>query len=191
MSTSLVVNHMLISVIGWIFGIALGGGLGYLFARWLFTESREKIYRDWPMILIPWRTIIFVAIILVWSPLLVIKLGLGNITGTVMVGIVLALLTLVMVMKLIFDQKYTRTTWVRFISNARSLLLVAIFATLGVGYVGAGGFGFYLGQLLNLLEYGKLVEGILILGEWTLFSDLIMGLVQYWVSQKTAVVEDD
>ena len=86
---------------------------------------------------------------------------------------------------------YPKTTLVRFISNARSLLLVAIFATMGVGYVGAGGFGFYLSQLLNLLEYQKLVQGIFMLGTLVLLCDLLLGLVQFWVSKKMMIAKGD
>lgn len=185
METSYLIDHMLISIVGWICGMAVGGGIGYLLARWLFTPSREKVFASWIMVLIPWRTFVLVSVLFVWSPLLVIKFGLGNLTGTIMVGMVLAIFALAMVMKMIFDQMYPKTTWVRFVSNARSLLLVAIFATLGVGYVGAGGFGFYLGQLLNLLDYPNLVQGILVLGWLTLFSDLILGLVQFWVMKRS------
>ncbi|PKO07203.1 MAG: hypothetical protein CVU41_02670 [Chloroflexi bacterium HGW-Chloroflexi-3] len=191
MDTSLLINHMLISVVGWMCGLALGGSLGHLIAKLLFTQPREKLYRSWVTILIPWRTVIFLSVIFVWSPLLVIKLGLGNFTGTVMVGTVLAIFALAMVMKMIFDQMYSKTTWVIFISNARSLLLIAIFATLGVGYVGAGGFGFYLSQQLNLLNYDKLVEGILVLSGLALFCDLILGLVQYWISRRIVSSEGD
>jgi ABC-type nitrate/sulfonate/bicarbonate transport system permease component len=62
---------------------------------------------------------------------------------------------------------------------------LAIFTTLGVGLVGAGGAGFYLMESMRSMEYGKLVQGILLLGGMTLVLDLILGFVEYKASFST------
>jgi len=187
MDKSILINHLFISLVAWLVGMALGGSSGYLFAHKFFDQTNKNPIADWKTILFPWRSLIFVVILFVWSPFLVIWLGLGNLTGTVMVGLTLSLLALTMTMTTIFHNEHPLTTRVLFISNARSLILIALFATLGVGYVGAGGFGFYLSQQLNLLNYDKLIEGILILSGIALALDLILGWIQYLVTQKTMI----
>jgi len=61
--------------------------------------------------------------------------------------------------------------------------MIALFATLGVGYVGAGGLGFYLMQQVKLMEYGKLSQGIFVLGVTALILDLVFGVIQFRVSR--------
>lgn len=98
-------------------------------------------------------------LLLVWSPILGIWLGLGNLTGIAIVGLSLSLLALPMMMKARLIYLLPTSFLERIVSLARTLLMIALFATLGVGYVGAGGFGFYPMQKMNLLEYGKLYQG--------------------------------
>lgn len=184
MDISIVFDHLYISLIAWLGGIAIGCSVGYLFAQVFMKQASGKPYVDWKIILFPWRSLIFILILLVWSPLLVIWLGLGNLTGIVMVGITLSLLALSMTMNTLFHKRFPVNIKSVLLSNTRTLLIIAIFATLGVGYVGAGGFGFYFYQLVNLLNYNQLIKGFILLGVTTIFLDLILGFVQYLVDRK-------
>ena len=180
MDISIVFDHLYISLIAWLGGIAIGGSIGYFFAQ-IFFNTTSKPDIDWKIILFPWRSLIFILILLVWSPLLVIWLGLGNLTGIVMVGITLSLLALSMTMSTLFHKRFPVSIKSTLLSNTRTLLIIAIFATLGVGYVGAGGFGFYFYQLVNLLNYNQLIKGFILLGVIAIFLDLILGFIQYLV----------
>jgi len=122
-------------------------------------------------------------LLLVWSPILGIWLGLGNLTGIAIVGLTLSLLAMSMMMKAHLNQWFPLSLLEYIVSMARTLLMIALFATLGVGYVGAGGFGYYLMQQVNLLEYGKLSQGIFVLGVTALILDLVFGVIQFRVSR--------
>lgn len=159
MEMSILTNHLLISVVAWIGALIIGGGVGNFVARVLKPLMTAKPATSRSMSLFPWRSIIFMLLLLVWSPILGIWLGLGNLTGIAIVGLSLSLLALPMMMKARLIYLLPTSFLERIVSLARTLLMIALFATLGVGYVGAGGFGFYLLQQMNLLEYGKLYQG--------------------------------
>ncbi len=181
MDISIVFDHLYISLTAWLAGIAIGCSFGYFFAKIFFNQASVKPDIDWKIILFPWRSLIFILILLVWSPLLAIWLGLGNLTGIVMVGITLSILSLSMTMSTLFHKRFPVSIKSALLSNTRTLLIIAIFVTLGVGYVGAGGFGFYFYQLVNLLNYNQLIKGFILLGLIAIFLDLILGFVQYLV----------
>jgi ABC-type nitrate/sulfonate/bicarbonate transport system permease component len=179
MEMSTLTDHLLITLVAWIGGLTVGGGIGYLMASFVNPLMNAKPNARRIFALVPWRTLVFMLILLVWSPLLAIWLGLGNLTGIMMVGLTVSLLAWPMAMKARLNDWFPPKLRVRFISGSRSLLLFALLATLGAGFVGGGGFGFYLMQQVNLLEYGKLVEGFLLLGGVALIFDLILGIVEY------------
>jgi len=184
METSIFIDHLYISLTAWLAGIAVGGSSGYFFAQIFFNPTSVKPDIGWKIIFFPWRSLIFILILIVWSPLLEIWLGLGNLTGIIMVGITLSFLALSMTMNTLFHKRFPVSIKANLISNTRTLLIIALFATLGVGYVGAGGFGFYLYQQINLLKYNLLYEGIILLGVMAIVLDLILGFVQYLVLRK-------
>lgn len=174
MEMSILTNHLLISVVAWIGALIIGGGVGNFVARVLKPLMTAKPATSRSMSLFPWRSIIFMLLLLVWSPILGIWLGLGNLTGIAIVGLSLSLLALPMMMKARLIYLLPTSFLERIVSLARTLLMIALFATLGVGYVGAGGFGFYLMQQMNLLEYGKLYQGFFVLGVTALILDLVL-----------------
>ncbi len=183
MEISILTNHLLITVVAWIGALMIGGGVGHIVARALIPIMKAKPVSRRNMSLIPWRSIIFMLLLLVWSPILGIWLGLGNLTGIAIVGLTLSLLAMSMMMKAQVNQWFPSSLLEYIVSLARTLLMIALFATLGVGYVGAGGLGFYLMQQVKLMEYGKLYEGFFILGVTALILDLVFGVIQFRVSR--------
>lgn len=183
MEMSILTNHLLNSIVVWFAALIIGGGFGYFIVNALKPIMNAKPATRRRMTLIPWRSLILILMLLVWSPILGIWLGLGYLTGKVMVGLTLSLLTLPMIMKAHLNKWFPSSLLEGIVSLARTLLMIALFATLGVGNVGAGGFGYYLIQQVNLLEYGKLYEGIFILGVTALILDLVLGIIQFWLSR--------
>jgi len=184
MDIVIVFDHLFISLIAWVGGAVLGGIIGYFLSNLIL---KENLFKNWITFLIPWRSFLFVLILLVWSPYLVIWLGLGNLSGTVMVGLTLLFLSLASVMNSFFQIKAKFPIFITLLASFRSFLIISLFATLFVGYVGAGGFGFYLWHQLNLINYSKLIEGIIYLGGIVLAFDLIFGLIQYMVIRKSII----
>jgi ABC-type nitrate/sulfonate/bicarbonate transport system permease component len=84
-----------------------------------------------------------------------------------------------MAMKTRLNDWFTPSLWIHLIAEARTLLLFALFATVGAGFVGGGGAGWYLMQQMDLLEYGKLFQGILLLAGLALILDLTLGIIEY------------
>ena len=106
-------------------------------------------------------------------------MGLGTLTGVVTVGLTIFFITVPITMKVFLEDWFSQTPLERFMTEARNLLFLALFAMLGVGWVGGGGVGFYLTQQVNLMNYGKLIQGILLLGGIAFILDLLLGAVEY------------
>jgi hypothetical protein len=174
--TDILTDHLLITGIAWAGGLTIGGGAGYLMAGLAQSLISAKPNIRLISTLVPWRALVFALILVVWSPFLAIRLGLGSLTSTMMVVVTISLLACPMSMMARLNEKFPPSLQVRLISGARTLLLFAVFAALGAGFAGGGGFGFFLMQQLNLMEYGRLVQGFLLLGGMALILDLILGI---------------
>ncbi len=85
-STAAVVVHLLIGWIPWLIGIAVGGGLGALCALGIRAILSARPRLRCPLVVLPWRTLLMGLLMAVWSPFLVALLGIGPITGGVMVA---------------------------------------------------------------------------------------------------------
>jgi ABC-type nitrate/sulfonate/bicarbonate transport system permease component len=185
MEIPIIADHLLISLVAWIGGITVGGGLGYVTANVLHSliNAKPDVRRN--LSLFPWRTLLFTLMLFVWSPFIVVRLGLGNLTGTIMVGLTLSLIAWPMTMRACLNNWFPSSLRVRLMSGIRTLLLLALFAALGVGFYGGGGLGPYLMRQVSVLEYNKLFEGIMFFGGIALTLDLISGVVEYWVTRDT------
>ncbi|HEY43360.1 MAG TPA: hypothetical protein G4O11_05190 [Anaerolineae bacterium] len=178
---SIFTDHLLITLVAWIGSLALGGGTGYFMARLLRRlVSALPNDRRTVIALVPWRTLLFLLILVVWSPFLAIRLGIGTPTAIVMVWLTISLVACSMTMSAFLDNWFPQTLRARLLGGARTLLFFALFATLGSGLVGGGGAGFLLMQQANLMEYGKLLQSILLLGGMALLLDMILGIVEFW-----------
>jgi hypothetical protein len=179
MEIAVLTNHLLITLVAWIGGGIVGGGGGYLMASLVGPRMSEKPDDRRILALLPWRTLIFVLLLAVWSPWLVIRLGLGTSTGIVTVGLTIGLVAWPMAMNTCLNAWFTPSLRLHLIAESRTLLVFALFATVGAGFVGGGGAGWYLMQQVNLLEYGKVFQGILWLTGLALILDLTLGIVEY------------
>jgi ABC-type proline/glycine betaine transport system permease subunit len=178
-------DHLLIALVAWIGSLVLGGGVGYLMAHLLRRLMSAMPNNRRIIALVPWRTLLFILILILWSPFLPTRLGIGTQTGMVMVSLTISLVACPMTMSTFLDNWFPQTLHVRLMVVARALLFLALFATLGVGLIGGGGAGVYLIQQVNLLEYGKLLQGVLLLGGMALLLDLILGFVEFWAGYRS------
>jgi hypothetical protein len=68
MEIAVLTNHLLITLVAWIGGGIVGGGSGYLMASLVGPRMSEKPDDRRILALLPWRTLIFVLLLAVWSP---------------------------------------------------------------------------------------------------------------------------
>ena len=179
MNIEILTNHLLITVVAWIGGGILGGGGGYFMATLVRSRISEKPEARRILALFPWRTLIFVLLLGVWFPWLVMFLGLGTLTGIVTVGVTIGLVACPITMSTCLNDWFAPSLRTRLIAQARTVLLFSLFATIGAGFVGGGGAGWYLLQQMNLPEYGKVFQSLLWLAGLALILDLTLGLVEY------------
>jgi osmoprotectant transport system permease protein len=176
---SFFIDHLMITLVAWMGGLTLGSGIGYLIAS-LVRSLVSAIPNDRQInSLVPWRPLLLMLILVVWSPLLPARLGLGTSTAMVMVGLTISLVSLFMTMNMLLNHWFPPSLCVGLIAKARNLLILALFATLGAGLMGGGGAGFYLMEQVKFLEFSKLLQGILILGGMALIMDFILSIVEY------------
>jgi hypothetical protein len=191
MEVAVLRNHLLITVVAWIGGGIIGGGGGYLMASLVRLRMSEKPDERRILALLPWRTLIFVLLLVVWSPWspwLVMRYGLGTSTGIMTVGLTIGLVAWPMAMNTCLNTWFIPNPRIHLIAEARTLLVFALFATVGAGFVGGGGAGWYLMQQANLLAYGKVFQGILWLTGLALILDLTLGIVQHRAGFETPSV---
>ena len=180
MKIAILTNHLLITVVAWISGGIIGGGGGYLMATMVRSRISEKPEAKRILALLPWRTLIFVLLMAVWTPWLVMRLGLGTLTGIVTVGVTIGLIAWPMAMNTCLNDRFTPNRRIQLIAAARTLLHFSLLATVGAGFIGGGGAGWYLVQQWNLLEFGRVFQGILWLAGLALILDLTLGIIEYW-----------
>ncbi len=184
MDISILANHLLITLVAWIAGLIVGGVGGVLIASLIRPRTSPKPDSIRGLAWIPWRTLVFMLMLVVWSPLIPVWLGLGTTTGMVISGFAISLIALPMMMSMSLNDSHTRSWLVHFISKARSLLFFAQFAALGVGYFGGGGAGLYLVEQMKLLDYGKVFQGFLIIVGLALVLDLVFGAIESGTASK-------
>jgi ABC-type nitrate/sulfonate/bicarbonate transport system permease component len=185
MEISILANHLLITLVAWVGGMTLGGGVGYFISGLLYPQMTTKPNLRRMIVLVPWRTVVFTLLPLVWSPLPVVLLGLGNPTGMVIAGLTISLVACPALMKIRLNHWFPPSFRERLISEARTLFLLALLAAIGVGFVGGGGAGFYLMRQMDSLEYGNAFRGFLWLVGIALIVDLIFGVVEYLIGFET------
>jgi osmoprotectant transport system permease protein len=173
-----IVEHLLISLLPLLAGVAVGGGLGAVCAlvvRALFSAlpGLRKL-----SILLPWRTILMGLLLLIWTPFIAIRLGIGVATGAVTVGLVMFLLALVFTVAALTEHWHPSPLAIRLLAGARTLAAASGVIAAGAGFVGGGGIGFLMIQGMNLLQYDLAWKGWLVIVILALVLDLLLGIVQ-------------
>jgi hypothetical protein len=177
MNVSTFSEHLLISLVPWLVGAIVGGGLGYacaLVARKLFSTFPGLRKAS---MLLPWRTAAVALPLL--SPLVAIPAGLGIVTGAVMVGLFVFLFALPFTVITLLEQWYPSPLVVRFIARARTLGTASVaVAAVGPPVAGGGGAGVLIFGGMRLLDYAQMLRGFSIVVFLALTSDILLGVLQ-------------
>jgi hypothetical protein len=185
-----IVVHLLISWIPWLIGLAVGGGLGILCAlgNRAILSTRPVLRR--PLVLLPWRTLVMGLLMTTWSPFLVGLLGIGPITGGVMVGGSVCLLAMAFTASTLVENWHPSPLGVHLIAGARTLAVASGLIAAGVGLMGGGGLGHTILEAARLEQYGFMWKGLLAVLALELVLDLGLGAVQMIALQKSVSFGD-
>lgn len=179
MNSSIVVEHLLLSVLAWLAGLAAGSVLGYAYARLAgrLWAAQPRLRR--PVVVLPWRTVVVMAaaITLVY-PYTAEAIGLGRAAGLLSVAMTVFVLALPFVAGLLLEPDPPAPPSARFIAGARTLALVAIAAAVMAYNAGAGGAGQLIWDGMNLGDRPQVVAGFVVVALLCLAADLLLGLLQ-------------
>ena len=183
MNVSTFGEHLLISLVPWLAGAIVGGGLGYacaLMARRMFSTFPGLRKAS---MLLPWRTVSVTLPLL--SPSVAIPVGLGIVAGAVMVGLFVLLFALPFTVVILLEQWYPSPLVVRFIARARTLATASVaVAAVGPPLVGSGGAGVLIFQQgMRLLDYPQMLRGFSIVVFLALMIDILLGILQLLFSK--------
>lgn len=179
MNVSVVGEHLLISLVPWLAGVVVGGGLGYacaLVARSLFS-TRPGLRRA--SMLLPWRTVVVTLALAALSPLVPILVGLGTLGAATMVALFVLVLALPFTVVTLLEHWYPSPLAVRLIAGSR------ILATASVGVAAfapmvrtGGGLGAVIYKATRLLDYPQVLRAYLIVVALALIIDVVLGALQ-------------
>jgi len=185
MDVFVVVEHLLISLVPWLAGVVLGGGLGYLCAilvRVLFSSFPDL---SKPSMLLPWRAILMSLLLLVLSPASVAILGLGPMAGAVVVGLSMLLLAMPLTAAILLENWYPSSLSVRLVGGLRTLATASVVVAVGAGVFGGGGLGSSMMESVRLLQFGRALEGWLAILALAVLLDLLLGIPQLIAFRKS------
>lgn len=170
-------QHLLISLVPWLAGVVVGGGLGYtcaLAARSLFS-TLPGLRRA--SMLLPWRTVAVTLPLL--SPWVAVLVGLGRVGGAVMIGLFVFLFALPFTVVTLLEQWYPSLFVVRLIARARTLATASVSVAAVVPLVqGSGGAGVLIFQGMRLLDHAQMLRGFSIVVLLALMVDVLLGALQ-------------
>ena len=182
MQTSAILEHLFLIIAPGLGGIVIGGGLGWVFAiiiRYLWSALPRL---QSPSVFLPWRTLLVGLALIVWSPLLPARLGLGVGAGSAMVGSFTLIAASGLTMTTLLDHWFPAPLVTRLIAHARTLAAATNAFAVSAGFLGGGGLGFLILQQANTLQYGGVWSALLLATTVVLISDLAFGAVQLGVS---------
>ena len=184
MNVSVVGEHLLISLVPWLAGIVVGGGLGYacaLVARSLFS-TRPGLRRV--SMLLPWRTVVVTfAALAAFSPLVYLLVGVGTSGAATMVALFVLVLALPFTVVTLLEHWYPSPLAVRLIAGSRILatasVAVAAFAPMVRTSGGVGPLIFPLiFEGMRLLDYPRVLTALSIVVLLAFIIDILLGALQ-------------
>jgi len=185
MSISILGEHLLISIVPWLIGVAVGGGLGYvcaLAARRLFS-TRPGLRRV--AMLLPWRTVAVTwASVALLSPVIAILVGLGIVAGMTSVGLFVFVFILPFTVGCLLEHWHPSPLVVRLISGSRTLATASVAVAIMGAYTGSGGVGSLIFGGITRSDKAQMIKGFFIVAFMALIIDVLLGVLQM-VSHRT------
>jgi ABC-type proline/glycine betaine transport system permease subunit len=185
-------DHLLISLVPWLAGIVVGGGLGYacaLVARSLFS-TRPGLRRA--SMLLPWRTIAMTLALALLSPFVPILVGLGTVAGATMVALFVFLFALPFTISTLLEYWHPSPLVVRLIAGARILAAASVAVAAFTPMVaGSGGAGVLIFEGWRLLDYPQVLRGFSLVILLALMIDILLGALQLALSRTSRATSQD
>lgn len=180
-----IVQYLLISGIPWLIGVLVGGGLGLLCARGMRALWIARPALRYPLVLLPWRTLVMGFLMATWSPYIVTLLGLGPLAGGVMVGSSVCVLATAFTATMLVENWHPSPLSVRLVGGARTLAVASCLIAAGAGQIGGGGLDNVLWLAFALSDHDLLWQGVLVVLALALVFDLALGLAQLSVLMRS------
>ena len=121
MTFQYIAQHLLLSLAsllaGSILGVAVGYGIASLVKKLVISSAGLR----GPLLLAPWRTIIMALLLIVYSPMIVVWVGLGSRAAFLTVGVIIFLLASVVVTGIFLEKDHPTSIAVRLVATARTL----------------------------------------------------------------------
>ena len=179
LTLSMILQHLEVSLIPWLIVMVVAGGLGYVFAILLrkWFQGHQRVLNL--LVLLPWRSVaIWIALVVIYSPLMVWQFGLGTIAGSVAVGVALSSLMIPWITTTLVRSWVPLSTIGKILSIVRlsAILSIAlpVFLNIGMGYfISRGSFD---------LEIQKMTLGYEVVGAMLLGTDIVLGIIQFALS---------
>ena len=177
MNGSVVGEHLLVSLVPWLIGVAVGGGLGYVCAL-----AAHSLFSALPglrraSMLLPWRTVAVTLPLL--SPLVVVLVAMGALAGAIIVGLFVFLFALPFTVVALLEQWYPSPLVVRLIARARTLATASVaVAAIGPPWVGSGGAGWLIYEGMRFRDNSQMLRGFSIVVLLALMIDVLLGALQ-------------
>jgi ABC-type nitrate/sulfonate/bicarbonate transport system permease component len=181
MTFQYIAQHLLLSLVPWLIGSTLGCVIGYGIALLI-----KKFFIGFPgrrglKVFTPWRTIIMVSLLLVYSPLIVVWVGLGSTATLLIVGFFVFLLALPITTGILIEKWCPSSIAVRLAAAVRTLATSSIVLTVTTGIYSTGGLGPIMIEQLDMLEYSSVFSTLLIVAAITLMVDMLLGIPHFFL----------
>lgn len=178
MATSIIIDHIVISIVAWLVGVAVGGAAGYLcsvLARALFASVPNSRTLS---ILIPWRTVLLGLLMVTWTPTIVLVVGLGRVADMITTALVTSFLAAPLVVSVFLENSYPSPLAIRLIAALRTLGTASPVILAAAGMFAGGGIGGTMLTATMLLQYNLLLQAWLVVVSLVLVVDILLGIVQ-------------
>ena len=177
MSTIQVGLQLFISIVPWLIGAGLGGGLGYWIARDLRRSIDARPQRRRLFLLVPWRSLIVsLPFLSFFMPMLT---GLGLFSGALIVGIFVFIFVAPFTTTTLLNNWFPLPLRIRLASMGRLAAVGAVSVAAATGVIGGFAASSVMLQALQLMDYGQFFGVFFMVFVVALLVDVLFGVVEF------------
>ena len=185
MEISAIIEHVIISLIGWLLGVIIGGLVSRFLARRIQSILTSYPNVRKPAILLPWRTLLMAVILHAALPFLILlQFGFGLMTGILSIGLATFLMMLIFATPIFIGKEFHMSSVSQLLSGVRTLATVAVVWETFIGNFGGGGIGFAASTHIRLLHYSMATKYYFTIIVIILIIDVLLGIVQFIYTTK-------